>query len=198
MKNVHHQTDSDMNSVRYNIRLLCLFIGLAALSRLVPHPPNMTAVGAMALFGGAYFANKLHAFFVPILAMFLSDVALEIMHFLGYQPVKGFHATLPFVYLSMVVSVIIGFWIGRKPAFFRIISGTLLSATVFFIVTNFAVWLQGYYGYTLQGLIECYIAAIPFFRNTLIGDALYVTAMFGSYEFIKLKLPAWAYETSRK
>jgi hypothetical protein len=185
-----------MNTSKNNFWLLCFFIAFAAVTRLLPHPSNVTAVGAMALFGGAYFSNRIVAFLVPLAAMICSDIFLEIFFRMGISPSEGFHFALPFVYLSFGVSVLIGFWIGNKPTVTKTIAGGLVATTVFFIVTNFAVWLEGYYGHTLQGLVSCYVAAIPYHRNTLIGDAVYITAMFGTYELIKSKLPTLAYSSN--
>lgn len=182
-----------MHRPKHNLWLLSAFIGMAALSRLLPHPANMTAVGAMALFSGAYISHKMIAFCIPLVAMLVSDSAIELLYRLSLTSVPGFHATLPLVYISFALSVIIGFWIGIHPHITRIITGGFLSSTSFFFITNFAVWLEGYYGYTLNGLLTCYIAALPFYRNTLLGDAFYIALLFGSFELVKYKFPALAY-----
>jgi hypothetical protein len=182
-----------MKNVNNNFWLVCLFIFFAALTRLLPHPSNVTAIGAMALFGGVYFSNRFAAFLVPLAAMLLSDIAIEVMFRNGLTVEQGFHFTQPFVYVSFILSVLMGFWIQNKPSVGRVIAGGLGSTTLFFLVTNFGVWMEGFYGHTFQGLINCYVAAIPFHRNTLMGDVVYITAMFGSFELIKAKLPALAF-----
>jgi hypothetical protein len=182
-----------MTASKNNFWLLSFFIFFAAITRLLPHPSNVTAIGAMALFGGAYFGSRMAAFFVPLTAMLISDIALEVLFRNGLSIEQGFHFALPFVYVSFVLSVVIGIWISRKPSLLRTIFGGIASTTLFFFITNFAVWLEGFYGHSFQGLITCYVAAIPFHRNTFIGDMVYITTMFGSYELIKMKMPSLAF-----
>lgn len=145
---------------------------VAAATRLMPHPPNFTPIAAIALFGGAHFASKRAAFSVPLVAMFLSDLAL------GF----GLHPLVPFVYGSFALTVCLGLLIRHRRSL-RTISGSALTGSVlFFIITNFGVWLQGnLYSMTVDGLPQCYVAAIPFFRNTLAGDAFYTAVLFGGF-----------------
>ena len=105
-------------------------IFIAALSRLLPHPPNVAPIAAMALAGGVYFERRF-ALLIPLAALFVSDCII------------GFHATIPFVYGSFLATGLIGIWLHshKKPAL--IAGGTLLSSIIFFIVTNFGVWLTG-------------------------------------------------------
>ena len=176
-----------------NFWLLCLVVFFAALTRLLPHPANFTAVGAIALFGGTYFNNKRTAFLIPMAAMLLSDMFIEIFYLAGIWNIKGFHDTLIYVYAAFALTVSVGFWVKQNVSFFRVIAGGLIATTLFFLITNFAVWLSGYYGFTKEGLITCYIAAIPFHRNTLIGDFVYIAILFGSFEYLKNAAPKLAY-----
>jgi hypothetical protein len=141
---------------------------LAALSRLLPHLPNFTPVGAMALFGGAFLANRVRALAAVFAAMLISDLFL------------GFHATAWAVYLSLGMIVLLGSqFIGGLRSGVAI---CVLASLLFFLVTNFAVWLGGgLYPLTLEGLILCYVAAIPFFWNTLAGDLCYFGLMCAAY-----------------
>lgn len=144
----------------------------AAATRLLPHPPNFTPIAAMALFGGAHFANPLAAFAVPLSAMFLSDLLL------GF----GLHPVMPFVYGSFAFTVCLGRWLRARRLPLAVGVAALSGSVVFFVVTNLGVWLVGdLYPRTLDGLVTCYIAAIPFFRNTLAGDAGYTVALFGGF-----------------
>lgn len=153
----------------------------AAAPRLLPHPPNFTPIAGMALFGGCYFASKRSAFGVPLIAMFLSDLVL------GY----GFHPVLPFVYGSFALTVSLGLWIRQKRTPLRIGSATFAASVLFFVVTNFGVWVQGdLYPRTLEGLVRCYVAAIPFFRNTIAGDAFYTVVLFAGFALAQALLPA--------
>lgn len=153
-------------------------IVIAAVFRLLPHPPNFTPVAAMALFGGAYFSDKRMAFVIPVAAMLFADLFL------------GFHSTMIWVYGAFIVTVLIGMWIGQKTSFGRVAAGALGSSILFFAVTNFGVWLTGmWYPVTPAGLAACYTAAIPFFHYNVIGDLVFTGALFGAYEFAKAKLP---------
>ena len=151
----------------------------AAASRLLPHPPNFTPIAALALFGGAYFGAKRWALLVPLAAMLLSDLVI------------GFHPLLPVVYGSFALIVSIGFWLRTRRRPLPIAGAALASSLLFFLVTNFGVWALGsLYPKTLQGLLVCYAAAIPFFQNTLFGDAVYTVALFGSFRLIERGFPA--------
>jgi hypothetical protein len=161
-------------------RLLALvsIILMAAAARLIPHPPNMTPIAAVALFGGAYFADRRLAFLVPLAALFLSDLVI------------GFHPHMEIVYLSFALIVAIGLWLQKNRTAFPIAGAVLFSSVLFFAVTNFGVWAFGtMYPMTWDGLAACYVAAIPFFRNELLGDALYATALFGGFALLERLLP---------
>ncbi len=171
-----------------NTRFLTL-LGItlsAAAMRLLPHPPNMTPIAAMALFGGAYFTTKRTAFLVPLAAMYLSDLALGFfIHDFGL-----FHWFMPFVYASFVMTVCLGLLVRHRLTPLTIGGAALMSSVLFFIVTNFGVWLVGnFYPKTVAGLVSCYVAAIPFFRNTLVGDAAYTLVLFGSFALAQRYLP---------
>jgi hypothetical protein len=150
---------------------------LAAATRLLPHPPNFAPITAIALFGGAYFTNKKFAFAVPFIAMILTDLIL------------GFHNTMWAVYLSFIVTVLIGTNL-KKKKISNIAVASISSSILFFILTNFAFWATGLmYTTDLKGLTTCYVAAIPFFHNSIIGDLIYTAALFSAFEFAKIKLP---------
>jgi hypothetical protein len=164
-----------------NVRFIALvgIVVLAAVMRIIPHPPNFTPISAMALFGGAYFPNTIVAFIVPLAAMSLSDL------FLG-----GFDATMPFIYGSFAVSVCLGLWIRRRPSVLRVGAAALISSILFFVISNFGVWLVGgLYPRTMEGLLACYVAAVPFFRHTLLGDLLYTSVLFGGFAFMQRFFP---------
>jgi hypothetical protein len=147
----------------------------AALSRLVPHPPNFAPIGALALFGGAQFADRRAAFLVPLAAMLLSDFCL------------GFYAHMGWVYGSFTLSVCIGLWLRSHRGTWRIAGASLLGSTLFFLITNFGVWANSTTTYAkgLSGLVACYVAAIPFFGNTLLGDGFYALILFGGLALLE-------------
>jgi hypothetical protein len=174
----------------YRLRFLVLvgMILAAAASRLIPHPPNFTPTGAMALFGGACFAQRRAAFVVPLAAMFLSDLAIGL---LSGNLSLGLHRLIPVVYGSFALIVCLGFWLRTRRTVGRIAVAALASSVLFFVLTNFGVWALGsWYPKTWEGLVACYAAAIPFFRNTLLGDAVYATVLFGGLALAEKGLPA--------
>ena len=151
----------------------------AAFTRLVPHYPNFTAVGAIALFGGTYLANKKLAFIVPFAAMLLTDIII------------GFHPTMWAVYFSFGLIVLIGLQIAKNKKVSTIFLGTISSSVLFFVITNFAQWISDpFYAKTGAGLAQCYTMAIPFFSYTALGDMFYVAVLFGVYELAANKVPA--------
>lgn len=150
--------------------IAAVLVLLAAALRILPHPWNFTPIGAIALFSGSVFRERWVRFLFPLLALFAGDA------------VVGFHRLMPFVYLSFLVNVAIGMWIGKDRKLVRIGGGMLLGATQFFLITNFAVWeVFTTYPKTAAGLIACYAAGIPLYWNSLAGDALYATLLFGGY-----------------
>lgn len=169
-------------------RMLRYFIAFtlilgAALSRLLPHPPNFAPITAMALFGAVYLETK-HAFLIPLAAMFISDYFL------------GFYRGMEWVYGSFVLIAMIGLWLRTHHGIGQTIGATLVGSILFFIVTNFGVWVSSsMYPQSLAGLMQCYTAAIPFFRNTVLGDILYVGIMFGAFEALKRLIPSLSLHT---
>lgn len=119
------------------------------------------------------------AFVVPFLAMLASDYFL------------GFHNTILYVYIGFALAVGIGFYLRKKFSLIRLGGAILSGAVLFYLVTNFGVWLMtGMYPMTLSGLAESYIAGIPFFQYSLLGDIFYSTVLFGAFELAKYKIPA--------
>ncbi len=138
--------------------------------RVVPHPPNFAPIGAIALFGGAVLPLP-WGVVVPLAAVALSDAVL------------GFYPGMVWVYASFVLIALLGLAALRHRRTVLRIGGTALGGSVlFFIVTNFGEWLGPLYPHTLAGLRADYIAAIPFFRNTVLSDLGYSLALFGIYE----------------
>ena len=161
-----------------NPRLVALIamVLAAASSRLIPHPPNMASITAVALFGGAHFYDKRLAFLVPLTALFLSDLIL------------GFYHPMDVVYLSIALIVCVGLWLQKNHSIFRITGTAFASSLLFFLFTNFGVWVfESLYPKTIGGLIACYVAAIPFFQNTLQGDLFFTAVLFGGFAMLEAK-----------
>jgi hypothetical protein len=163
------------------VRAILVFalIAIAAALRIAPHPWNFTPVGAMALFSGAVIRNRRVAFLFPLLAMFAGDVFV------------GLHKLIPVVYASFLLSVAIGCFLQEKRSVIRIGGATFLGALQFFLITNFGVWMfLDSYPHTAAGLLACYFAGLPLFWNTLAGDAVYATTLFGGFAIIEMLVPA--------
>jgi len=166
-----------------NTRLLTLslIIFTIAMFRLLPHPPNVSPVAAMALFGGAYFSDKRVAFLVPFLALLLSDLLL------------GLHDTMIYVYGGFALTVIIGFWIRQNLSISRVALAAVGASVLFFIVTNFGAWVtSSIYPMTTDGLMQAYVAAIPFFQNSLLGNFVFTALLFGGYAALQRNVSSLA------
>jgi hypothetical protein len=145
---------------------------LAVIVRLIPHAPNFAPIGGLALFSGANFKKKL-ALLIPLTAMFFSDIFL------------GFHSTMTYVYLSFILIAFIGNYLKDDLRFKNLFLASLISSVLFFLITNFGVWITGtMYQKNLGGLMQCYTFGIPFFRNTLISDLFYSFTFFYGYRLI--------------
>ena len=158
---------------------------VAGLARLIPHPPNFTPVGGMSLYAGAHMRGW-RAYALPMAMMAATDVLLKI--FFGY-PILRFNT--PFVYGAFLINVLIGRQLLKKFSVPRLGGATLLCSTQFFLLTNFAIWMAGeWYPHTLAGLATCFTVALPYFGNTLAGDALYTGLLFGLHAFAEKSLAA--------
>jgi hypothetical protein len=148
---------------------------MGAVARLLPHPANVTPLTAIALLGGSYLSPAL-ALTVPLAALFASDLFL------------GFHGTMPFVYASFILVSALGLFLKKRRNAQMVAAACLGSSFLFFILTNFGVWMtSGLYAHNASGLINCYTAALPFLRNSALGDLFFTAALF-SIETAALKL----------
>ena len=162
------------------ITLLSAILGAAAL-RLVPHPPNFSPIDAMALFSGAYLGRRALAFVAPLGALLLSDLVL------------GFYHGQATVYFSVALIVMIGMAALSRRSPVRIGAAAIASSVLFFAITNLGMWaFSGFYPRTFGGLEACFVAAIPFFQNTIAGDLFYATLLFGGFRLAELLVPRLA------
>lgn len=175
--------------------VLAGLIAAAALSRLLPHPPNFSPVEAIALFGGAYFASKRLALLVPLLAMLASDLVLAAVLGNGYA---GYLGGLSFwsVYACIALSALLGFGLRGRVTGTRLLGYSLAGSVLFFVVTNFAAWLASpFYPQTGAGLMAAYVAGVPFFKWTLLGTLAWSALLFGGFELLRRRVPALAAQT---
>lgn len=157
---------------------ISLSILIVAFSRLLPHPLNVTPIAAIALFGGAMFNNRTLAFAVPLAAMLVSDIFL------------GFHNTMLSVYTAFALTVLIGFAVKNEKSPVKLAIASISGSVLFFMITNFAVWFGDvYYTQDVNGLLTCYAAGVPFFRNSLLGDLFFNAVLFGGYHVVSAKFP---------
>ena len=154
-----------------------LLVVLAVFTRLIPHPANFAAVGAVALFSGTYL-NKKYALWLPLAAMMVSDAII------------GLHNLIFFTWGSFILISFIGLWIRGRKNVKNVVFGTLTGSLLFYFITNGAVWaFTPLYAKTFQGMLECYVMGLPFFRGTVLGDFFYVGVLFGGYEAVRYFLP---------
>jgi hypothetical protein len=193
-----HSAPLPHRSTYWRFALAVLLILFGAAMTLVKHPWNITPMGAIALFAGAYVLDRRLAVLVPIAALAISDVAKTL-----FDPHWGFTQAnvlaMAFKYLGFIGVALCGQLVGRQrepiAACVASLGGAALSgAVVFFLVSNFGSWLTPQFGYerSLNGLIQCYVAGLPFFRAMLLGDLIYVPLLFGVFALAERTVPALA------
>lgn len=171
--------------------VLCGLILLAAFSRLIPHMPNFSPLGAICLFGAAQFQKKWQAFVVPVAAAWLSDLFLNNIMYRQYFPeFTWFSAGSAWQYGSYLVIVAAGIGLFSKINVKRIAAGAMISTVLFFLISNFGVWYAAnMYPANWQGLLNCYVAGMPFIKGTFLGDMVYSGILFGCFAWLQSRLP---------
>jgi hypothetical protein len=172
-------------------RIALALILVAALSRLVPHPHNFTAIGAMALFGAAYFDKKWMALLIPFAALFLSNLFINNVIYGSLYDGFVWLGSL-WIYVAFALVIAVGRWMLHEHVRpINIVTASLTASVVFFIVSNFSSWLEiPAYPKTVAGLWTCYAAGVPFFGNTVLGDLFFSGVLFGLYQWSTRRLPA--------
>ena len=157
---------------KYYILPICLILVLS-FSRMIPHPWNFSPILAAGIFSGFYFRQFILSSMIVVLSMFIGDLYL------------GFHDTMIFTYISLIVAVSLGLFI-KNLKFTSILFSGILSSISFYIITNFGAWLTlPMYEKTFSGLVQSYVLAIPFFHNTLISTLLYLLILKLIFDFSK-------------
>jgi hypothetical protein len=176
-----------------SILIAVLLIVAAAFTRLIPHPPNFAPIASLAIFGGAVIKNNKYALILPLGALLLSDILFEL-----FTTTKGFYdVSQIFVYAAFVIITFLASKI-KKANTVNIFLACLWSGAIFFVLSNFGTWATGQlYAKTFSGLMQCYAAAIPFYKNELFGNMFLNTLMsnvfftgllFGAYVLAKKAL----------
>ncbi|HTK75281.1 MAG TPA: DUF6580 family putative transport protein [Gemmataceae bacterium] len=169
---------------------LTLFILAVALTRLLPHPPNFAPITAMAVFGAITFGRWRTAVVAPLVALFVSDLAKEYLWRQGMSAQWGIYRGMWVTYGTTALVALMS-RLAHGTRRLSVMAGTtLLGSIVFFVVTNFAIWARGTrFPHTLDGLTECYLFALPFFRNSLAGDVVYAVVLFGVWALAERYVP---------
>lgn len=159
--------------MNYGLLAICLVV-IGIVSRLIPHAPNIAAISALMLFSGSYLPKRF--LWTPFLALLISD------YFIGF-----YGTDMLWVYGSYLLIGLLGLWLKSHKKFTSIIFTAFTSSVLFFLITNFGVWAppNKWYPHTLEGLIQSYTMALPFFRNSLISDIAYTIIFFGGYELVQ-------------
>lgn len=148
--------------------LFALLFLILVLSRLLPHPANFSAITGVALFSGSFWSKSISRFLLPLGVIFLTDAYF------------GFYPGALFTYLGVLLIVLQS--PALKSSFFKLLGHSFVAACIFFVVSNFGVWLQsGLYPMTWSGFVDCYAMAIPFFRNTFLSTAFYAFVFYSFY-----------------
>jgi uncharacterized membrane protein len=171
----------DLRAKKTLLFAVAALVALGILLRVAPHPDNFAPITAIALIGGATLGGR-WAWSLPLAIMVVSDTII------------GFHDTIAFTWGSfLLIGILSSRYLAKRLNFENVLAASMLGAVLFFVVTNFGVWLMsGYYDNSVSGLLLSYENAIPFFRNTFLGDIAYSTALYGAYVLVtsKVALPA--------
>jgi len=171
-------------------------VGFATIARifappLLGHPSNFAPIDAIALFSGCYFAGRFTKLIVPLLSVWVGDLFINYMYM---QKVVLLYDGFYWQYACYGLMVFIGSRLAQRVKPLTLMTATVSSAVLFFIISNFGVWISsGMYPHDMTGFIACYVAALPFFYNTLLSDVMYSAIFFGSFEMAQKKFPALAF-----
>ena len=158
--------------------VIAAMIIVAAVASLIPHSPNFTPLAAIALFAGAQLQRRT-AFALAIGALLVRDLVL------------GMHVLMPAVYACYAFNVFLGSYLKEEQSPARIVGASIIGSVIFFIVTNFGSWAAfDTFPKTADGLLACYVAGIPYFRNTVVSDLIYSLAMFGLFACAQARIPS--------
>ncbi len=175
-----------MNKDLLKTSVITILILMAIFSRLIPHPSNFTAIGAIAIFAGFLVPNRFLSFLIPITAMFISDLIINNLVYFSDNFV-WFSSGIIWIYLGIMAHTLSALFF-RKPNVFGIAGASLSGAILFFLLSNFGVWIgSGIYEKSTSGLMICYTAALPFFGNVLAGNLFFSAVLFGVYFILERK-----------
>ena len=166
----------DAPALRTDLLLALFLIGLCVAARQLPHVSNFSPVAAAALFAGAMLGRCSLALLVPVAALLIGDLTF------------GFYdwRVMAVVYAALALPALIGMVARSRRIWFTAIGGAVAASLIFFTTTNLAVWaFSGLYNHNGAGLIQCYIAALPFLKTTVAGDLFWSVALFGGASLLR-------------
>ena len=175
-------------NIRYSVLILIMLA--AALSRLIPHPYNFAPIGALGLFGAAYFSNRMLAIIIPLVSLWISDLVIDnTLYAKYYDGFAFFYEGWYWIYGAIALTSVMGMFTLKNLNVKTVLGSSILASVLFFAVTNFACWPGNTtYPQNFGGLMACYAAGIPFFKGTLAGNIFYSALMFGGYELARRKV----------
>lgn len=185
-------TTPSVNRINTRNLILVLIILSAAMLRILNVGKfgdwaNFTPVGAIALFAGTYFRNRWTAYAVPLLILFVSDILVNYGYF---GQITLFYEGIVWVYFAFALMVLAGSFIKRVTVL-NVFLAAIASVLIHWLITNLGVWLGGtLYPQTWAGMVDCYVKAIPFERNLLLGNLAYGTILYGGFEWAKRYFPS--------
>ena len=166
-----------MNNTNISFGLAVTIVLAAASTRFLPHPPNFTAIGSLALFGGVYFSGKHLSWLIPFVTLLLTDIVLN--NFVYHTEFTWYSTG---TYLAFGLIYLIGRLLNGRISAQTVFAGSFTASMIFFLVTNIFCWQSmPIYSKDLTGVISCYAAALPYFWNTLAGDLTFSAVMFGTF-----------------
>jgi hypothetical protein len=189
---------SQARSITPRFWVLTLMILAAASLRLLPGPANFAAGGALALFAGASFADRRLGVAMPLLALFVSDLGIEVLYRLQWSSLPGIYPEMWTVYICYALIAVLGWSLRQWRHLLPVASAAVAASLLFFLITNFFVWLlspavdaplHGYYLKNWDGLMLCYDMGLPFFRNTFLSDLLFTPALFAGLWVLEAACP---------
>jgi hypothetical protein len=180
-----------VNSSRTIFILLAILVG--AFSRIIPHFPNFTAIGALALFSGAYLGSRWLAVLMPVLAVFLSDMVINNTIYAQPGQFVWMYEGAWLVYVSTALCAVLGMFMLRKVNVRSVSASAVVTALLFFVLTNFGVWAgSAMYPQNINGLAACYLAALPYLGWAMLGNLFFAGIFFGGFELAGRRFPKLA------
>ena len=177
------------------ISIIFFTVFAVAMSRIIPHWPNVTAVAAMAIFGGATLRNSFAAVLIPLSAIFFSDLIINNVFYAEYyDSFVFFGASAGWIYAAFILMTVLSHLTIKSFKVTPIISTTVLSTILFFGLTNFGTWLHSpFYTQDMAGLLLAFEAGIPFVLNSLFSNLFFAGLFFYGYSVATEKKVEWLF-----